>query len=107
MRDRIELRSFSTTKGVTGSAKREIIVLDTVWADIRAIRGSEDKEASRLTTIQGYLIKIYSRNDITTQSFIRWNDCDLQIKSISDRWKTTRETKGMFLTLECIDGVQS
>ncbi|MBL4802637.1 MAG: phage head closure protein [Emcibacter sp.] len=106
MRDRITIMRKTVATSDTGATETTDTVLATVWANVKPIRGREGQDAGRLATIQTYLVKIYSR-DVTTADFISWGEKNMQIRSISDRWEAENETPGMFLTLECEDGVQT
>ena len=106
MRHKVTIKGYSVVKSATGADIKTETTIGTVWATIKPVRGNESQDAGRLAAKQTYLIKIYSRTDVTTANFIVWGAKEMQIRAITDRWMQDKSTPGQFLTLECELGSQ-
>ncbi|WP_339862359.1 phage head closure protein [Paremcibacter congregatus] len=106
MRERVTIKKYTTVQSATGATTDTETTVATVWANIKAVRGTEAQDAGRLAAKQTYLVTIYTRT-LETGYFLLWGTKKLNIRSISDRWEQNKGVPGQFLTIEAEDGVQS
>jgi SPP1 family predicted phage head-tail adaptor len=100
LRHRVNLQSYTETQDSTGHPSKSGSTFATVWADIQPLRGSEDREAQRLTGSQQFKITIRYNSAIDIKSKVVEGSDTYEINSISDYREIHR-----FMELTCTRSV--
>lgn len=97
---RVELQKEIRTPDGMGGGSVEWVTQATVWAHVRAMRGSERQQAERIEAEGNYLVVIRYRSDINESWRVFWNGRAMNITFIQDGGK-----RSAYLPMECARGV--
>lgn len=101
---RVELQQFTRTPDGQGGFTETWAVVDTVWAQVRALRGSERNHGERLAAEGGYRVVIRYRDDVNATWRMRWVNRD---RLMNIRFPEDNGGRDLYLVLECGSGVAS
>jgi SPP1 family predicted phage head-tail adaptor len=96
---RVILMRLSHTPDGMGGNTVTWAEIDTVWAKVRPMTGTEREHSDRLNDVSNYLVVIRQRSDLTEADKVQWRGFDYNIRFI----KTSPRSR--FLELECEKGV--
>lgn len=102
MNERITVQSPTLTPDSSGGQAVTWATAYTLWAEVKAVRGSEIERLGRMVSVETYVLKVRYGPTIGTTHRIVWNGKTMNIRSAQDR-----EMERRYLTLECEVGVGS
>lgn len=82
MRDRITLMAPERTRKASGQTTLEFTDQETIWAEVRALSGTELYQARQVRPDIGYEVTIRARLDVQADWRIRWGARVLDIAAV-------------------------
>lgn len=83
-RHKIRIVDYRSVKNELLQQEQKLVDVETLYADIKPIRGRELTESQILVSEHVYRVTTYYRPTITPDMYILWGDRTLRIESILD-----------------------
>ena len=100
MRERVTIQTATLQADSIGGATPSWSDVDTVWARVEPLSGSEGEAQDQLQSSQLYRITIRYRNDITAAHRITWRGTAMNIRALANP-----DERRHFLEMRCESGV--
>ena len=95
---RVTLRREVQVPDGMGGSTLEWVDIDTVWAKVRPMSGTEREHSDALGARSNYIIVIRYRDDLTEGDIAVWNDIEFNIRFVKDvprsRWLVLEAERG-------------